>query len=51
MKTSAEQKVIDAIDALGVPYELIAIDPAWDGERVGGKRGIPGEKQIPFLFR
>jgi len=27
--TSAEQKVIDAIDALGVPYELIAIDPAY----------------------
>ncbi len=29
MTTSAEQKVIDAIDALGVPYELIAIDPAY----------------------
>ncbi len=29
MTTSAEQKVIAAIDALGVPYELIAIDPAY----------------------
>ena len=29
MPTSAEQKVIAAIDALGVPYELIPIDPAY----------------------
>jgi len=29
----------------------IHLGRAWDGERVGGKRGIPGEKQIPFLFR
>ncbi len=30
---------------------LNTLGRAWDGERVGGKRGIPGEKQIPFLFR
>ncbi len=29
MMTSAEQKVIAAVDALGVPYELITIDPAY----------------------
>ncbi|HEV8718250.1 MAG TPA: YbaK/EbsC family protein [Candidatus Binatia bacterium] len=29
MLTSAEQKVISAVDALGVPYELIPIDPAY----------------------
>jgi len=29
MLTPAEQKVIAAIDALGVPYELITIDPAY----------------------
>src|SRR2546430_15841624 len=29
MLTSAEQKVINAVDALGVPYEVIPIDPAY----------------------
>jgi prolyl-tRNA editing enzyme YbaK/EbsC (Cys-tRNA(Pro) deacylase) len=51
MITPAERKVIDAVDALGMPYELISIDPAYaDTAAFCQQYGYPPERSANTII-
>jgi len=51
MMTPAEQKVVDAVDALGMLYELISIDPAYaDTAAFCQQYGYPPERSANTII-